>query len=154
MSRVYLTSITHVKPVWRRMRRDVWYNTHVEMYINHQKKSINVVEWLVWYPHICLTQATTMFIETWKNTCKYIIPDVDCMWCMLWLWLEGFQRGFMIPYLSWAWSNQSRCCVCLGNIYKYPLSGKGHSFHTGHPLITCRKKKEKNQKHWLILSDM
>lgn len=43
---VYLTSTTHVQPVWRSMRWDVWYNTHVEMYINHLKNS---KMWNDWY---------------------------------------------------------------------------------------------------------
>lgn len=43
---VYLTSTAHVQPVWRSMRWDVWYNTHVEMYINHLKNS---KMWNDWY---------------------------------------------------------------------------------------------------------
>lgn len=43
---VYLTHTTHVQPVWRSMRWDVWYNTHVEMYINHLKNS---KMWNDWY---------------------------------------------------------------------------------------------------------
>lgn len=47
----------------------------------------------------------------------------------------------VILYLNWAWSNHCHWFVCWVNICKHLLSGKGHSFHMGHPLITCKKKK-------------
>ena len=89
-----------------------------------------------------LSRCYTFMIVT-VTICRVFCDSmVRYLWC------------FVILYLSWAWSNHCRWFVCLVNIYKHLLSGKGHSFHMEHPLITCKNpniKSENHSKHISIL---
>lgn len=135
---VYLTSMTHVQSVWRHMRREVWY-THT---CGNVRKPVEkkTVKW----------GMIGMFTRT-SHTCP---PDVRCTWstlcCVVLCWV--------ILYLGWAWSSYCHCCVCLVNIYTHLLSGKGHSFHMGHPLTTCKQRTNnkllgfmRTVQNWLII---
>lgn len=77
---VYLTSMTHVQPVWRHMRREVWYTHTCGNVRKPVKKNSKMGNDWYGYPHVCLTHATLMF-------------DVFRVLCVVLCWV--------ILYLGW-----------------------------------------------------